>query len=55
MWSLNTHNQVSQQTPNLPNLIIIHKLRGIMVNKGRIHKEFKEILKDLFEFDQIGR
>ena len=29
----------SKQSPNIPILRIIHELRGIMVNKGRIHRE----------------
>ena len=35
---------MSKQSPNLPMLRIIHKLRGIMVNKGRIHKELGKIV-----------
>ena len=37
--SLNTHNVVSKQSLNLPILRLIHELKGIMVNKGRIHGE----------------
>ena len=33
-----------KKSPNLPILRIIHKLRGIMVNKGQIHRELGKIL-----------
>ena len=31
------------------------ELSDIMVNKGRIHRENKEIYDDFFKIDQIGR
>ena len=37
--SLNTHDVVSKQSPNLPILRLIHELKGVMVNKGQIHRE----------------
>ena len=30
---------MSKQSPNIPILRIIHELKGIMINKGRIHRE----------------
>ena len=45
-WMTNRDRVVAENTrsrvkinPNLPILILNHKLRGIMVNKGRIHRE----------------
>ena len=31
-----------KQSPNLPILRLIHELKGIMVNKGRIHEELRK-------------
>ena len=36
-----SHGLVSNIIPNLPILGIYNKLRGIMVNKGRIHRELR--------------
>ena len=41
---LKTHGQESKQSLNLPILRIIHDLKGIMVNKGRIHRELGKFL-----------
>ena len=35
---------MSKQSPNLSILRIIHELKGIMVNKGQIHKELGKFL-----------
>ena len=35
---------MSKFSPNLPILKIIHDLRGIMVNKGSIHRELRKFL-----------
>ena len=35
---------MSKLSPNLPILRIIHELRDIMVNMGRIHRELGKIL-----------
>ena len=37
--SLNTHDVVSKQSPNLSILRLIYELKGIMVNKGQIYRE----------------
>ena len=55
MRSLNTHDFVSKQGPNLPIQRLIHELKGIMVNKGRIHGEIREIFEIYLKFDQIRR
>ena len=39
-----TWSSVKIKCPNLPILRIIHELRGIMVNKGRIHGELGKFL-----------
>ena len=44
MRTLKTHSHVLKYSPNLPILRIIHELRGIMVDKGRNHKELGKIL-----------
>ena len=35
---------MSKLSPNLPSLRIIHVLKGIMANKGGIHRELGKIL-----------
>ena len=42
VWSLNTHDVVSKQSPNLLILRSINEFTGIMVNKGRIHREIRK-------------
>ena len=42
-----SHGLVSKIKPNLPNWGIKGELRGIMVNKGRIHREFR-YFRDIF-------
>ena len=45
---------VSKIKPNLPILGINHELKGIMVNKGRIHRElryFRDIFWKLIKLD----
>ena len=42
-----SHSLVSKIIPNLPILGIYHKLKGIMVNKGWIHRELK-YFQDIF-------
>ena len=44
MRSSKTHCLVSKQSPNLPILRIIHELKGIMVNMGRIHRKLGKFL-----------
>ena len=39
-----TWSSVKIKCPNLPISRIIHELRGIMVNKGRIHGELGKFL-----------
>ena len=53
-WSLIAHNQESKQSPNLLIWWKYLKLRGIMVNKGRIYREiryFWEIFWNLIKLD----
>ena len=47
MRSSISHGLVSKIKPNLPILGINHELSGIMVNKGRIHKELR-YFRDIF-------
>ena len=54
MRSSISHGLVSKIKPNLPILGIYHELKGIMVNKGRIHRElryFREIFWKLIKLD----
>ena len=49
-----SHGLLSKIKPNLPILGIYHELKGIMVNKGRIHRElryFREIFWNLVKLD----
>ena len=39
--SLKLHSQKSKQLQNSPILLNNHELRGIVVNKGRIYREFR--------------
>ena len=47
MRSSISHSLASKIKPNLPILGIYNKLRGIMVNKGRIHRELR-YFRDIF-------
>ena len=54
MRSSISHGLVSKINPNLPISGIKRELKGIMVNKGRIHKEFRyfrDIFKNLVKLD----
>ena len=54
MRSSISHGLVSKIIPNLPILGIYNELKGIMVNKGRIHKElrcFREIFWNLVKLE----
>ena len=42
-----SHGLVSKINPNLPIWGIMSELKGIMVNKGRIHREFR-YFRDIF-------
>ena len=49
-----SHGLVSKIKPNLPIWGINHELKGIMVNKGRIHRElryFRDIFWNLVKLD----
>ena len=49
-----SHGLVSKIKPNLPILGINHELKGIMVNKGPIHRElryFRDIFWKLIKLD----
>ena len=48
MQSLNTHDVVSKKIPNFPISRLIHKLKGILVNKDRIHRELGKFLRYLW-------
>ena len=41
---MKSHGHMSKQSPNVLILRIIHELRGIMVNMGRIHNELGKFL-----------
>ena len=52
--SLISHGLASKIKPNLPILGIYNELSGIMVNKGRIHRElryFRDIFWNLVKLD----
>ena len=53
MRSLNTHDVMSKQSPNLLIKRLIHELKGIMVNKGQIQKELGKFFEISLKFDQI--
>ena len=53
MRSLNTHNLVSKQDPNSPIYSYNNKLKSIVMNKGRIYEEIREIFYISLKFDQI--
>ena len=58
VWLLNTHDVVSKQSPNLPIQRLIHELKGMMVNKGWIHRElgkFERYLWNLIKLDDVLR
>ena len=47
MRSLKTHDVLSKQSPNLLIQRLIHELKGIIVNKGRIHRELGKFIRYL--------